>query len=210
MALFCDRRKGYTAQEVFRQSTRGIAKGANRTGTRKIGSLTEIRVSVFFLLLAAIYHIGCVPGQLVALLYCTISVPSGKIMSIKQIWVDADACPNVIKQILFRAADRVGVQTTLVANQPLQIPRWTPAGLHRSASLIARLLPTSLTGCLQGRLYQLANMPLVRWDIGIYRLGKIRVVHGYAGQFNTSEIGVGHVGPAQVGAAQDSAGQIGI
>lgn len=39
-----------------------------------------------------------------------------------QIWVDADACPNVIKEILFRAADRVGVSLTLVANKPLRIP----------------------------------------------------------------------------------------
>ena len=40
-----------------------------------------------------------------------------------KIWVDADACPNSIKEILFRAAERQGVQTTLVANQPLHIPR---------------------------------------------------------------------------------------
>lgn len=39
-----------------------------------------------------------------------------------QIWVDADACPNVIKEILFRAADRVEVSLTLVANKPLRIP----------------------------------------------------------------------------------------
>ncbi len=38
------------------------------------------------------------------------------------IWVDADACPVAIKAILFRAADRHGVQLTLVANQPLHIP----------------------------------------------------------------------------------------
>ncbi|HED52497.1 MAG TPA: YaiI/YqxD family protein, partial [Gammaproteobacteria bacterium] len=44
-------------------------------------------------------------------------------MSLKQIWVDADACPKVIKDILFRAADRVSVSVTLVANQPLQIPK---------------------------------------------------------------------------------------
>jgi uncharacterized protein YaiI (UPF0178 family) len=44
-------------------------------------------------------------------------------MSLKKIWVDADACPNVIKEILFRAADRVGIQVILVANQPMQIPR---------------------------------------------------------------------------------------
>jgi len=38
------------------------------------------------------------------------------------IWVDADACPVVIKEILFRAADRTGVQLMLVANQPLRVP----------------------------------------------------------------------------------------
>jgi len=40
-----------------------------------------------------------------------------------QIWVDADACPVVIKDILFKAARRTGVQTTLVANQTVSIPR---------------------------------------------------------------------------------------
>ena len=39
------------------------------------------------------------------------------------IWVDADACPKVIKDILFRAAERTGVTVTLVANQPLSVPR---------------------------------------------------------------------------------------
>ena len=38
------------------------------------------------------------------------------------IWVDADACPNVIKDILFRAADRMKVATTLVANQKIRVP----------------------------------------------------------------------------------------
>lgn len=37
-----------------------------------------------------------------------------------RIWVDADACPNVIKEILFRAAERTQVPLTLVANQPLR------------------------------------------------------------------------------------------
>ncbi len=40
-----------------------------------------------------------------------------------KIWVDADACPAVIKDILFKAAERTGVQLTLVANQKVQIPR---------------------------------------------------------------------------------------
>ena len=39
-----------------------------------------------------------------------------------KIWVDADACPVVAREILFRAADRTGVQLTLVANQPLSTP----------------------------------------------------------------------------------------
>lgn len=39
-----------------------------------------------------------------------------------KIWVDADACPVVIKDILFKAADRVSILVTLVANKPMQIP----------------------------------------------------------------------------------------
>ena len=40
-----------------------------------------------------------------------------------KIWVDADACPAVIKDILFKAAERTGVQLTLVANHTMRIPR---------------------------------------------------------------------------------------
>lgn len=40
-----------------------------------------------------------------------------------KIWVDADACPAVIKEILFRAAQRTGTEVTLVANQALPIPQ---------------------------------------------------------------------------------------
>ncbi len=39
-----------------------------------------------------------------------------------KIWVDADACPVVIKEILFRAADRTKLAMMLVANQPVRIP----------------------------------------------------------------------------------------
>ena len=39
-----------------------------------------------------------------------------------KIWVDADACPVVIKEILFRAAERTKTPMTLVANQPVRIP----------------------------------------------------------------------------------------
>ena len=39
-----------------------------------------------------------------------------------QIWVDADACPTAIKDILVRAAMRRGIKTTLVANKALTVP----------------------------------------------------------------------------------------
>lgn len=62
-----------------------------------------------------------------------------------QIWVDADACPRAIREILFRAAIRVGVPLTLVANQPVQVPRsphiravQVPAGFDVADSHIVR------------------------------------------------------------------------
>lgn len=39
-----------------------------------------------------------------------------------KLWVDADACPGVIRDILFRAAQRTGVELTLVANQAIPVP----------------------------------------------------------------------------------------
>jgi uncharacterized protein YaiI (UPF0178 family) len=51
-----------------------------------------------------------------------------------RIWVDADACPGVVKEILFRAAERVGVELTLVANKPLRTP---PSALIRSVRVPA-------------------------------------------------------------------------
>ncbi|TMN71719.1 YaiI/YqxD family protein [Pseudoalteromonas sp. S1727] len=39
-----------------------------------------------------------------------------------KIWVDADACPVVIKEILFRAAERTHTETILVANHAMRIP----------------------------------------------------------------------------------------
>ncbi len=43
-------------------------------------------------------------------------------MSTRQIWVDADACPKVIKDILFRAAERSRIKLILVANKMLHVP----------------------------------------------------------------------------------------
>jgi uncharacterized protein YaiI (UPF0178 family) len=39
-----------------------------------------------------------------------------------QIWVDADACPAAMKEILYRAAERLRIPLTLVANRPLRTP----------------------------------------------------------------------------------------
>jgi uncharacterized protein YaiI (UPF0178 family) len=54
-----------------------------------------------------------------------------------QIWVDADACPGEIKELLFRAANRTKTRLTLVANQHLHTPRsefidsvLVPAGMN--------------------------------------------------------------------------------
>ena len=49
------------------------------------------------------------------------------------IWVDADACPNVIKEILYRASDRLKLPLTLVANQALRV--------HRSAYIRTMVVP---------------------------------------------------------------------
>lgn len=64
-----------------------------------------------------------------------------------QIWVDADACPNVIKDILFRVADRLEVQVTLVANKLLRTPPsrfiraiQVPAGFDVADNEIVRLV----------------------------------------------------------------------
>jgi uncharacterized protein len=47
------------------------------------------------------------------------STPSGE----PTLWVDADACPRPVKDIVFRAADRVRLQLVLVANQAVAVPR---------------------------------------------------------------------------------------
>lgn len=44
-------------------------------------------------------------------------------MAESKVWVDADACPRVVKDILFRAAKRLEIQVTLVANQAIPVPK---------------------------------------------------------------------------------------
>lgn len=77
-----------------------------------------------------------------------------------KIWVDADACPAVIKEILFRAAERTGLPVTLVANHQMTIPRLAnvnfilvSAGFDVADSEIVRNLD-------QGDLVITADIPL--------------------------------------------------
>lgn len=62
-----------------------------------------------------------------------------------KIWVDADACPVTVREILFRAAERARIELTLVANQPIRTPpsrfirsRVVPAGFDVADAEIVR------------------------------------------------------------------------
>ena len=63
-------------------------------------------------------------------------------LGVMHIWVDADACPNAIREILVRAAERTHIPMTLVAGQPVQAPRsrWVTRSDGRNR---ARTLPTT-------------------------------------------------------------------
>lgn len=64
-----------------------------------------------------------------------------------QIWVDGDACPVEVKELLYRAAVRVKIKLTLVANQTIRIPKseylsllTVPSGLNVADKQIVELL----------------------------------------------------------------------
>ncbi len=83
-----------------------------------------------------------------------------------KIWVDADACPRVIKDILYRAAERMAMELLLIANQPLQVPRsayiraiQVPAGFDVADNYIA-------AHAVSGDLLVSADIPLAAEVIG--------------------------------------------
>jgi uncharacterized protein YaiI (UPF0178 family) len=64
-----------------------------------------------------------------------------------RIWIDGDACPVVIKEILYRAAVRTKTPLTIVANQPMRVPRsdfisvlTVPSGLNVADQKIVEML----------------------------------------------------------------------
>lgn len=77
-----------------------------------------------------------------------------------KIWVDADACPKAIKEILFRAAEKRQISLTLVANKPLRTPAsayiktiLVPSGFDVADNAIAQSVS-------QGDLVVTADIPL--------------------------------------------------
>ena len=70
-----------------------------------------------------------------------------QMISTMQIWVDADACPGEVKELLFRAAKRTKTKVTLVANQAMRTPRsefvdslLVPAGMNVADRRIVELV----------------------------------------------------------------------
>jgi uncharacterized protein YaiI (UPF0178 family) len=76
------------------------------------------------------------------------------------IWVDADACPRVIKEILFRAAQRTGVTVTLVANQAPAVPRLATVRVLQVAAGFDVADQAIVERVLAGDLVVTADIPL--------------------------------------------------
>jgi uncharacterized protein YaiI (UPF0178 family) len=77
-----------------------------------------------------------------------------------KIWVDADACPVAIKEVLFRAAKRTGVELTLVANQTMQIPKSPSIRMLQVASGFDVADKEIVERCSAGDLVVTSDIPL--------------------------------------------------
>lgn len=83
-----------------------------------------------------------------------------------RIWIDADACPVAIKEILYRAAKRLKIETVLVANQKISIPHsdlfrlvLVPSGADKADQKIVELMG-------KGDIVVTADIPLASLAIG--------------------------------------------
>lgn len=77
-----------------------------------------------------------------------------------KIWVDADACPRAVKDILYRAAERVRVELVLVANQALVVPR-SPLISRRTVERTLDAADRAITGWAEpGDLVVTHDIPL--------------------------------------------------
>ena len=98
------------------------------------------------------------------------------------IWVDADACPKVIKEILFRAAERTGVVVTLVANRLL----YTPPSRYISALQVADGFDVADSEIVRrvesGDLVITADIPLAA---EVITRGAMRLIH--AGEMHSAD-----------------------
>ena len=86
-----------------------------------------------------------------------------------QIWVDADAIPGVIKEILFRAADREKIITTFIANRLTKIPSSTYIEnyqvLHEDG-LRSKTFPR-YNGCFKDSVLMFkAQRQILKWVLG--------------------------------------------
>lgn len=84
-----------------------------------------------------------------------------------QIWVDADACPGPIKEILFRAAQRTGIALTLVANHSMRIPAAKHIRMLRVASGFDKADDEITARAQAGDLVISADIPLAAELIGL-------------------------------------------
>ena len=77
-----------------------------------------------------------------------------------KIWVDADACPVAIKEILFRAADRTATELTLVANQYIRTPPSKYISMKQVAQGFDEADNKIVELCQQGDLVITSDIPL--------------------------------------------------
>ncbi len=77
-----------------------------------------------------------------------------------KIWVDADACPKVIKEIIFRVTERTGIETVLVANQWFRfpsIPALSFIQVEQGPDIADDMIANS---CVEGDIAVTADIPL--------------------------------------------------